>query len=897
MAHRKRKRRSVILELFLDAALLLLFMAQAFVGSCLIIYGYLPLPTQWGNQLLARKLPPDLILRIDAFRLQPDGGIELVGIDLKAAGIQQSLLNAEACEIKLHWLSPFEPPRIESLVLTGGTLFIPSVYSPDGYHRPLLQRVAFRLLPTEPHWKVDRFAALHDSIRLRGAFQIPASAESTGTLDINQTLNAFYARAADFSQQTAHIRNFEAPTVAFQMEVIDAQTQQVDLRLSSRSLQHPEATAEQVQIWSCLRIQGGELIPVRDPRISASNFEMPRYGILAEGLRATIRQDQFTGLMTGDWPQLKLAAGKINFKTFHLDAPILEVETRDFPRFHFLGATSSPHGAIQLEGRLNAEDWSGAIRARGSVHLMQLLPAAIQEKLPEVSFESPPYYDVSLDFKPGFALNRADLRAQVAQLQTEGLHFDYIEARASYENGLYAIEDLYLRRECQWLDLTFSLDSNSRDYRVSLIGSAVPYHYNALLPRWWEAIFRDFDFSQSSVRFGDFIIYGNTGRKSSDLYYGRAEAHGVRYKGVHLDQGHLIVRGRGPYTELHNLQATSGQGWARGTISFASRLDEVKGPVSVRLDMEAKLPLQDAAKLFGGNPAKIIAEFETDALPLTRLKGAIFNSAYPEYAGKSFFNLSAVCEAPLRFKNVPLEHLAFDLYGRSEVTHLRQVKLGYAGGQARAAIDVLTPKDQANTLRYHFVLDDAEQDRTWQNLPQFSQIERSLESREATAPVDANNARVNLTLNGQGPLEDPLRHSGFGRFEIRNEQLGTIQLLGPLSKILQNTQLNFTSFNLNTMQGAFRYQDEYVYFDLLRIDGQRTRIQAPGRLRLTDQSLDMQVSVSLFRNLGDPDSNLRKIGDILIKPLPNLLRFELTGTVTQQKLRSLYDPRKYIPSF
>jgi hypothetical protein len=897
MANQKRRRLSILLELFLDAVLLLLFMAQAFVGSCFLIYGYLPLPTEWGNRQLAGKLPPDLILRVDAFRLRPNGSINLVGIDLKAAGIQQSLLKAEHTEIGLQWQRAFELPRIENLVLSGGTLFIPSVYSPDGYHRPLLQRVAFRLLPGESHWQVDRFAALHKDVRLRGAFQIPRGAESAGTLDVDPIVNAVYTRAAKFSQQTTRIHYFETPTVTFQMDVVDAGTQQIDLHISSRSLQHPEATAGNVQLRGSVRVQGSELTPVTAPRISAGSFELPRYGLRAEGLRATLPPDQLKGLLAGDWPQVNLAARSIDFKDFHLDAPILRIATRDFPSIDFRGATGSPYGAVQIDGRLNTELRDGAIRAQGNVDLLQLVPPSFEGKLPGITFESPPYCELHLQFKPGFDVDRAELKAQVAELQVAGLRFDHIEARASYAEGLYAIEDLYLRRNQQWLDLTFSLDSKSQDYRVSLIGSAVPYDYNALLPEWWAAIFRDFDFSQCRDSFGDFIIYGNTRRKTSDLYYGRAEAHGVRYKDVFLDQGQLIVRGRGPYTELHDLQATSGQGWARGRICFASRLDEVKGPVSVRLDLEAKLSLDQAAKLFGGNPARIIAGFETDARPLSRLRGAIFNSAYPQYAGKSFFDLSAVCDAPLRFKGIPLDHLTFDLYGRSEVTYLRNVELGYAGGQARAAIDVFTPPGQANSLRYRFVLKDAQQARALQSLPRFNQIGESLESSEPVVESAGKQARADLTLQGEGPVEDPFLHRGFGRFEIRNERLGTIQLLGPLSRILQNTQLNFTSFNLDTMLGEFRYQDEYVYFNPLQIDGPRTQIQAPGQLRLTDQSLDMQVGVSLFGNVGNPDSRLRQFRDILIKPLPNLLRFELTGTVTKQKLRSLYDPRNFIPRF
>lgn len=902
MAQSKRFRPSILLELFFDAALLLLFMTQAFVGGCLLIYGHLPLPSEWGNRLIAERLPAEIILRVDEFRLRPDGSIDLVGIDLKAEGIQQSLLEADAAEIELQWKPRLELPKFESLVLSGGTLYIPSVYSPDGYQRPLLQRIALRLIPGEPTWEVDRFAALHDGIRLRGAFQIPIQEESTGDLDIGKTLNAFYSRAAKFSQQTERIRYFKTPTIAFKMTVLDEETQQVDLRVSSRALEHPEATAEFVQLHGSVHLDGLELTPVAPPRFSAEQIEVPRYDFSAESIRAAIAPDKLNGLLTGDWPQLRIAARSIGIKGHNLEAPVLEIDPGAFPTVAFFGATSSPSGAIRLDGQINAEHWNGGVRARGSVDLVRMLPPEFRRKLPRIAFDSTPYYDLNLGFDPGFALDRAELKAQVDDLQVEGLHFDHINARASYEDGLYAIDDLYLRRDKQWLDLKFGLDSESGDYRVTLVGSAVPDEYNALLPRWWEAIFRDFDFSRSTYSLGDFILYGNVKRKASDLYYGRAKAHGVAYKGVQLDAGELIVRGRGPYTELHDLEASVGQGWARGDIAFTSRLDEVEGPASVRLDMVAQLALDDASKLFGGDIAKIIAEFETDGLPLAKLDGAIFNNAYPEYAGKSHFDLSAFCAEPIAYKGVPLDYLSFDLFARSDITYLRNVRLGYAGGKGDAMIDVLTPQDAVNSIRYQFTLKEAEQNRALQGLPRvegFGDVGDGLKTADQadSARNERESGQIDLTIRGEGAVDDPLRHTGFGRFEIRNERLGTIQLLGPLSRILQRTQLNFTSFNLDRMAGDFSYENEVVTFDPLQIDGARTHIEAPGTLRLSDQSLDMRVSASLFRNVGNPDSNIRKIGQMISKPLPNLLQFELTGTVKKQKFRSLYDPRNLIPRF
>ena len=895
MALRKRLRLHILLELFFDATLLLLFIAQAFIGGCLLIYGYLPLPAEWGNQLIAKKLPSGLVLNVDDFRVRLGGYIELVGLELRSSDIQQPLLNADSAEIEFTW-AVTSLPETKSLVLSGGTLFIPSVYSPDGHHSPILERAAFRIIPQKGNLNVDRFAALHDSIRLRGAFNIPLRKESPSPLDINQQIHNFYTQAAKLMQQKERISYFTTPTIAFQVTPFDAQTQQIDLHISSRSVQHPEVIAEKVQLRGRILLQGGQIEPVNAPRLTAQRLKIPRYEMMAEGLSAEVNPDQLDALLAGEWPQLKLAAQYIEFKEFELDAPILRIDSRSYPVLSFRGATRSLNGAINLNGQINAYSWNGRVRARGSVDIVKLASETVREQLPKITFHSAPYYDLNLNFNPGFALQRAEIKAHVNTLQVDGLKFDHINAHASFQDGLYSIEDLYLRRQKQWLDLQFSLETESNDYRLALMGSAVPYDYNSLLPNWWGEIFKDFDFGQTTYSHGDFIIYGNTKSLTSDLYYGRAEGRKVSYRDVAVDSAELIVRGRGRYCELHELDAYTGKGWARGNIAFASKDDEIKGPASIRLDMEAKLALEDAAKLFNDSIAGIIEDFSTNDLPLIQLEGAIFNNKYPEYAGKSYFDLSAQCSQSLSFSDVPLDHLSFDLYGRSGVTHLRNVKIGYADGQATASIDVFTPANEPNSLRYTLALTDADQNQALYDLPQLDQLEGSLEPTGSTHTIQPGReaARVDINVHGEGPSQDPFQHTGYGQIEIRNDQLGSIQLLGPLSKILQNTLMSFTTFNLNKMRGSFTYQNEDVQFDPLRIDGPRTQINTSGTLDLKDQSLHMRLAVSLF---GNADSNIRKISDLITKPVPNLLRFELTGTLKEQKIRSLYDPRNLIPRF
>ena len=91
MARIKKLRLVTLLKLFFDATILLIFIAQAFVVACILIYGYLPIPSEWGNQLIAKNLSPGIILQVDEIRLRSDASIELVGIELRSVNLAQRI--------------------------------------------------------------------------------------------------------------------------------------------------------------------------------------------------------------------------------------------------------------------------------------------------------------------------------------------------------------------------------------------------------------------------------------------------------------------------------------------------------------------------------------------------------------------------------------------------------------------------------------------------------------------------------------------------------------------------------------------------------------------------------------------------------------------------------------
>ena len=879
----------------LDAFLLGLFLLQAFLLGCFLALGYLPLPKSWVEHFAHQELPEGVEFLAEAYYLYPSGTILLDAFSLRLTRFEQPVFDCQSARLEIDFFSNQKAaPKVESLTVSGGQLYLPPAYSPSGQRMALFRQIRAGLRLDREGFTLDSFSAKHREVRVRGSASLPhPRPQETNLTDIDRAARELFTQANRILRETSKIRGLKSPTLSFLLERDVDGTHSVEARLTSRELNRAEVQARDLSLQTRFKYAGGELINDSSVRLQVAEFSSEPQQIEGRSLHALIEQDQWQNLRDGAWPDLELVAASLSVEGVILEQPRLTLNLQHLPELAFAGTTSGLNGAVRFDGTANLKDRSAKIRARGSVDLLRLVGDDVRKRLPEISFSTAPYYDLHLEFAANMMLEEASLRSELNDLSVDGIHFDHIRTEGRYRDGQFDFPETLIQRDWQWLKLGLAFDRDTLDYRMRLYGSAKPDDYNSILPRWWGPIFEDFNFETAKHSLGDFIIYGNATKKAARLFYGSVQARNVSYKGVYVDQGELRVRGRGPYAEIFRMKVRQPDGWARGAIRFTSRLDEIRGPAAVRLDLEARIGLHDARKLFDSNVAVILDDFETTAPVEAAIKGAVFNRAYPEFEGMSFMNVRAQSAQPLRYKNLVLDELQLQLFGRNEVTHLRDLRMGFAGGTLEAGADIFTPKDAAPSLRFEGKLKGADQAAVDDLLAEV--LQQSEKSVSADDPK--KNGRLDLKLHAEGPVDNIAGLSGYGQFEVRNERLSAIQLFGPISKLLERSRLGYTTFALERMRGDFELNLEQVNFGTLQIDGPRTRIEAPGQLDLSDQSLDMRVSVYLFGNAGNPRSQFRKLTDFVSGPVPNLLEFELTGTPRDQKWRSIYDPRNLLPEF
>jgi hypothetical protein len=442
------------------------------------------------------------------------------------------------------------------------------------------------------------------------------------------------------------------------------------------------------------------------------------------------------------------------------------------------------------------------------------------DKLPQIDYERAPYVYAKLELGQNFAINSIQANILSEAITVNGVTFDNIQTKARYEDGQLSVSDTLIQRGTQWVQLGLDFDTLSKQYAVSLVGTAVPYEYNALLPSWWGSIFKDFTFKANTESLGDFIIQGNADQAVADLFFGHVRATNVSYSGVDIDEGTLFVRGRERYVEIDRMDMSNTSGKARGKIAFTSLQDSVDAPASIRYAITGNIGIEDAQSIFGGVVAEILSDFQMESAPKVQLEGVQFNDSYPEFAGKSYFKIRAETDQTFQYKQTQLEAIQLDLTSAGNRTALRNVAFQFADGSGQANADIITTLPEDPKLRFNLRLKNVDKDLALERLPT---IKTEPSSTEAAEP-----ARVDLTLSAGGPINAVDAFYGKGDFQMRSEELGSIQLFGQLSKILQNTRLGFTSFSLQTMDSKYTLKGNRVRFNELNINGPQTRIQRPS---------------------------------------------------------------------
>ena len=480
-----------------DFLLLVSFLVQSLVAGCLIAYGYIPISANWVNQQLRKKQFDGFHIQADSFRLKLWHRIELIGLKIYHSETKDPILTATSTEVQWSLKkSKSRPFDVTKLVVTDGTLLMPAVYAPNGKRTSVLENVTFHLSPTEQCIRINSFVAKHEDIYLRGSMEWPVTQKKQPQK--KASIQQFYKLIASALKEKSKVSPFIQPTLEFALSTRWDNSIDVSLTLSCEQLEHPRVTGSYFSLGTEFVLNKGQLGPQAPLILHARELIFDDLDISAKGIFAHVTAENWPGLFDGVLPEFEISAYRLKASEVELNAPRITIEPSAFPILEFSGTTCGLEGSANFSGAFNSTDKSGQINANGSIDISNLLPNSLIQKLPKLEFGLMPFYNLSIDFDPGFEVSNASFHANFKDLTVNKLKFDNITTEGSYCKGILNFENIHIDRKKQWVDGSYYQNTKTKDFKIHLLGSVLPKQYNSLLPKWWSAIFRDLHFDPGS---------------------------------------------------------------------------------------------------------------------------------------------------------------------------------------------------------------------------------------------------------------------------------------------------------------------------------------------------------------------------------------------------------------
>jgi hypothetical protein len=882
-----------------NTLLLALFCLQAGVCFLLLRNGYIPLPANSINQWLKENPYEGFFAKGEAFQLTASGRVRVIQPEAISHDSNDLVLRAQHLDLFLK----LKPQPIARVSLYRGQLFQPTAFNKNGSTRLILDKLGLDFIPEKETFHIKALQAHRDKLRLRASASISRQSlqriapKADGKVDLLQTIFTAFEKTELIDPLIAQS---EHPIISLSLNKnsSDSHSLKISVQFDGHVIQTAKIRAEGISFASKAMLSTDGLTLAEDIRFEAKVLEMQEQNIRLENNDGTIFAQNPEELLKNKWPDAQIRTDSLKYNKYALDNLALSIKSESLDSLHITGLAEGINAGLTFDADLNLTDYSGHLTASGRCQSGEIHPLLATPTLPKINFTKNGIFELNTNWEPDFQSFRSSIYASLPGTELNGVVFDSLQFSAHHVPGQIEIERLSFDRKNQWAELSFSQDLTTKNYSLSTQGNLIPKEYNSFMPVWWRNIFNhNFEFSPQSIATGDCVVYGNSSLLSADFYYGSFDVEAIKYRDVPITNGSLTLRGRNRYTEIHELQANSGKDWLNGDIHFAGYRDAIRAPAAIRYKLEGKLPLESIRKIVSEEISENLSNFEMDQAPHLILEAAQFREAdYPQFKGNSYLKLLAQASEPLVFNNVDFDYLNFELWAQENELYLREIEFGLADGIGTGRIDRRgrTTKETP-LLNYDLNLKDADYLKARIAFDQFNGVVAEEPASNGSLNKDPkDNGVLTLQLRSIGPANDFNQHSGNGSFVLKHNALATIQLLGPFSMILENTLLGFTSLQLDSMRGEFGIADGFLKFSPLIILGDQALIEANGTLRLDDQALDMIIGVNLIGNLSEKINPFKIITDV-VNPLNYLMQFKLEGTLRDQKIRSLYDPRNFLP--
>ncbi len=429
---------------------------------------------------------------------------------------------------------------------------------------------------------------------------------------------------------------------------------------------------------------------------------------------------------------------------------------------------------------------------------------------------------------------------------------------------------------------TFLMDFDNTTFRILADGALHPRRLdNYLQGDWWANLRRRIESVDTPFE-ADVDVVANWLEHSRTHSVVRVRGKDFTYMDRPVAFGEALIRQGPAWVDLVELTAhTDDGGTFGGTLGW--RLHGGTPPdyesQTLLVDIESTLALPALAVAF--EQPWIARDFTADPPPHVRVSGKQVSERGGDVTDTSL-DIGIEADA-FTYREVAGEKLRMDARLRNARLDLAVRELSAFGGQAEGTVSIADRMAEEPA----FELDLAGSSLAYPELLRLLRQFTMTEAERAEAPSLPDRGTVRFEFSGDGVFPHTERFSGEGKVAIEEADLGTIRLVGILSRILEQVGLPLASFTLNSLEASFRVADSVLHFPHLTFQGPTMRVRAEGDIALPDQRLDLDLRV--FPLTPEENPLVSALG-LVFRPLTYALRIELSGTPESPSWRFRHSP-------
>jgi len=892
-----------------SAALVLTLIAQG-----LWIYGIhtgkhvsIPLQVVDWIEAQAQSFLPGMEVRVKRLAISADGSVRATGLEVFTEGGELPVGTFEEVtmdfSLPLLLLGRLYP---ETLAMSGGKVFCPLIYSPTGERELVLSAISGGVTIRNKKFKIEHFQAkaLEIPVSASGEWQFPLFPATRGDSgrgdEEKKPLLAFAAGLGHLLTMQDHAEWLENPDVHFRFKQKPGGVPEIATTLKCEYTHINELFEAHSLVANFSIFWDEEWKFLDSPIVSADLVGIPDYGSMVNpGVELHISRERGITLGALYNATITANAGSMDTSMIRTEAVRLEVESGGLGELKFSVQGDSRGMPIKLSGNVNLLKQSSQMNLKireGSPEQYLELLEFMQVELPE-NLKPPETLSANLDIvlSGGWKFNRVNFLINAGDFEYKKQAVQNLRMKGTYTKPAKSIkmDTFYIDFPRGYLAGSMGYSMAATQLNVSVhTEEFLPTQLNSILPDWWSNIWNDFEFD-GKLPSGNFSLRKRMNTRHTLYFYGAANFHDTRYRGLHFDEGRCIAVGRPALIELLDLNVRKGNKVTTGSMNWVYA-PEIGGVKSMNWSIYSEIPPHEGKVIFNEEMREIFNDFEVEGQTEISSVGKWYNGKrVPERKNQDRILVAGKTPDPLRYKGYPLDYLEFNAEYKDRALEGNLESVGIAGGVARGSFFTELPEDgeEKSNLTFNFELENGLRDELMIIANRFTSKtgrESPLEkSGEDESPSSSREARLDLRLQANGPLGDPYRFTGDGFFELRDPDLASIRLFGMLSGILEQTPLPLGTLALNKMGSDLVLNHEILHFPNMRVTGPLVRIKAMGEYSMIAHELDFSAQIFL----GNPDeSALFSMMAAIFRPITYALELDLTGPVEKPQWRFIYGP-------